>query len=80
MDQSKGWDITVDGIGAVDAMRKFNEVLHKLPTNFGTARRLQRAAVELMVGAGNTKNVRIVCSGNGHGYLALSVSTTEVQP
>ena len=77
----KGWDITVDGRGARDAMSKFNVAMESRGLNFGASRRLQRAAIELLVGSANVnKTVRIVCSGNGSGYVALSVSVTLDAP
>lgn len=82
MDQ-KGWVIKVEGVGARDAMTQFNAAMAEKKLGLAVQRRLQRAAIELLVGAGENL-VGIVCSGNNsegpHGYTALSLSVTAVTP
>lgn len=77
MRKADGWNITVNHRGARDAMSAFNAALDKQDVPLALARRLQRAAVELTVGAGDN-DVAIISSGHhrpdGTGYFALSVS------
>ena len=77
--ESNGWNITVNHKGARDAMSAFNAALDMQNVPLALARRLQRAAVELTVGAGDN-GVAIISSGHhrpdGSGYFALSVSVS----